>query len=696
VSVTEKTMEKKAKRNCLRVLRVIGVFLFLLSSYPLFSQETGMKAEVGAEKVARGYRFTYSLTLSRTLPEVVEEVKTDFPKAIRIVDGPTIRSVLEEDKEGEMKRAARVSFTLMGEKMGWWRLPGPFVLFRNGDIVPAPDKAVGIGRFRGGGIDVPISARWDLKKEEVYVGETLPVLLRAEDLRNIGLIDSFNYSPPSSGSFEKVSGIGEIEQWETEEVQVYSLPAAAFLFTPFAPGEVTLPPGRVSVNGQSAESPPATIIVKPLPQAVMESGAVGSFSFSASVDMEEMAARETLVCTLRLSGEGNMAYLSLPTPLLEGLTEKRTEEYEDLTPGMGGYRGVREIRYYCTGTKRSDGSNEEGRITVPDFTYLDPVTGEIERIEGGQFSITLSSSDYSEAGETKDVEKPLLLISPDNSGWIGTNYYRKGLYYLFLLPGAIILVVLLILGKLKLLPLAAAGILAVFLLTACSHPKETEDFSRPYKEFQKENYNLSALLFEEEAKKKGHYFLYHNAGVSSHFAGERALAVYFLRKAVYKNPLQTRSREALTAIENEYGLEGQTPLPFPVHPELFFFSLIFFVNFFFALAGLFLFKRNGVVVILLLLMVAGILGSTAGLIGSAASREKRVGIVMDGREGLKKIPMDSAEEWFSIEEGTAVQVMQFYSNYILVETGYGIKGWIGKMNLAMVSERKNEENVYGK
>lgn len=664
------------------VLGGVLALLWCLAIVPLSSQETGIQAEVGEEKAARGYRFTYSITVSRALPEDIERVETSFPETIRIIDGPNLRSILEEDEQGEMKRATRVSFTLMGEKMGWWRLPGPRVHFTNGEVVPAPEKAVGIGRFRGGGIDVPISARWDLPKMEIYLGETLPVLLRAEDLRNIGLIDSLEYSPPSLGSFERVSGLGEIEQWETEEIQVYSLPAAVFLFTPFEVGEVTFSPAEVFINQQSAESPPVTIRVKALPPEARESGAVGSFSFSVDVDRREPAARDTLVCTVRVSGEGNLTYLTLPEPRFEGLRVTKTEEYEDLKPSMGGYKGVREIRYFCTGGKG------EATIQVPDFVYFNPAREETTRIEGEDFSITLLPPDQTGMGEDNEEGNPWLLISPESAGWTGTDYYREGVYYLFLLPGAIILLVLLILGKLKLLPLAVVGLVTMVLFTACTRPKDAGDFSRAYEEFEGENYNLSTLLFQQGAQRKGYYYLYHNAGVSSHFAGDKAEAVYFLRKAVYKNPLQTRSRETLSALEEEYGLQGQTPLPFPVHPEIFFFSLILFVNLFFALGGLFLFKRNGVVVILLLLMFAGVLGSGAGLLGSALSRDRRVGIVMDDREGLKKIPMDSAEEWLSIEEGTAVRVEQFFSDYVLVETGYGIKGWIGKSNISMVSDGK--------
>ena len=61
-------------------------------------------------------------------------------------------------------------------------------------------------------------------------------------------------------------------------------------------------------------------------------------------------------------------------------------------------------------------------------------------------------------------------------------------------------------------------------------------------------------------------------------------------------------------------------------------------------------------------------------------------------EGLvKKIPEEIGSKWLILPEGTSVSFKKEEGDYILVNTAYGLEGWVLKNQLIFVKENRTLE-----
>ena len=52
------------------------------------------------------------------------------------------------------------------------------------------------------------------------------------------------------------------------------------------------------------------------------------------------------------------------------------------------------------------------------------------------------------------------------------------------------------------------------------------------------------------------------------------------------------------------------------------------------------------------------------------------GVILYDETAMRKIPDERASGWRSLVAGTSVAVQGLSDGFILVETGYGLKGWV--------------------
>ncbi len=194
------------------------------------------------------------------------------------------------------------------------------------------------------------------------------------------------------------------------------------------------------------ESPPVTIHVKPLPEAgkpVGFTGAVGTFTFDASVDRKELKANEALNYTLKIKGSGNIKLLNTLNTNFPTDFEKYDPKITDtITEKLSGVAGTRTYNYLVI-------PRHEGAYTIDPvkFSYFNPATERYVSFPSKPFqikvnkgkdeaSVTAFSADKQDVKvlgkDIRYIKNNLDLSKPDS------EFYGSAMYYLLLLLGPVL------------------------------------------------------------------------------------------------------------------------------------------------------------------------------------------------------------------------------------------------------------------
>jgi hypothetical protein len=170
--------------------------------------------------------------------------------------------------------------------------------------------------------------------------------------------------------------------------------------------------------------------------------------------------------------------------------------------------------------------------------------------------------------------------------------------------------------------------------------------------------------------------LEHNLGVCSAGVGETGAAVVHLRRSLRYRPADRGTREALRAVEEAAGLEGQLPPPVPVNPDVLFVATLVLANLSLGAAG-FALRRKGVraLILMIMLAIAGCI-SLGVLFGLLYSESRPVGVVVAEGVGLARIPEDDARASVVLPPGTSLRIRGRAEGYYLVETASRFRGWV--------------------
>ena len=63
------------------------------------------------------------------------------------------------------------------------------------------------------------------------------------------------------------------------------------------------------------------------------------------------------------------------------------------------------------------------------------------------------------------------------------------------------------------------------------------------------------------------------------------------------------------------------------------------------------------------------------------------GIISSGGANLTKVPNERALEWITLGEGNCVYIKGEWGDEYLIETEYGLQGWVSKNYLLVLEER---------
>ncbi len=92
--------------------------------------------------------------------------------------------------------------------------------------------------------------------------------------------------------------------------------------------------------------------------------------------------------------------------------------------------------------------------------------------------------------------------------------------------------------------------------------------------------------------------------------------------------------------------------------------------------GIFYWSKRGALLILSILLFLAAAGSLGTFLYSLVETGKPFAVVSQERASLKRIPLDEAQVWIQLKEGTSLLVEGSAQGFVLVKTGLGLEGWI--------------------
>lgn len=627
--------------------------------------------ELSERAIAVGERVAYVITIDHEEPADVSVRVPDFP-GLRVVEGPTIRPVSILSGSGR-ERAIEVRFTLEATRAGRYVLPSVPVSVAGQPYLTEP-RLLEIGERRNRQ-RVPFLARWSGTGRSLYAGEASVFTLEIYNVPEYLYPSSITLDAPENAIMEEVQGLGSIDQYSIDDVSLYSIPVAVFMVTPSQAGTLVLPEATISTGELTAVAAPRSIEVRPLPGAVESSGAVGSFTYDVALEPASLLANETTRLSIRVSGTGNLHFLALPEPVIEGFRIEDDSRTSSLTPLQHGYEGWTERVLTLRPTDEST-YRVEGGI----FVSLDPVTSAISRQRA-----QLPAPTVLRANEPVAIEGQVTTLEPLDAAGIGAmerrSWYDDPLAYGWLVPGLLVFVATRIWKRRD----AGAAMLVVcvgLLLTdAAADRLRWTDIDRGLARYRQGDLPSAIYAFEDAVRATpDSAAINYNLAVLHFKSGDTPRAAFAAREAVRLAPLQDLPRGLLATIERSKGIERSVAPPHLVHPDLFFLALAVLVNAFFAGAALTRGRRRSATVIAGILLVLLIAGSATGLATSALCHEHQIAVVREGIT-LRRVPGVEADGWLAVESGSGVTVVATHGGSVLVRTDLGLEGWVSVTDL---------------
>jgi hypothetical protein len=668
---------------------LVGLFLVALFSESIFGEDSPALSFL-PNPVGLNDRFTLSFEIDVPSASMVSVEDWEFPEGIRLYAGPNIRGIVKVKEDGSSHPAVSVSYILLSNRTGRVLFPElPFVVGSERHTTEVGIQRV--GTYRDNRLSIPLELEWEIPEGPFYEGQTIPAVLVMRNQEEILLPERVSVPASGGGLFEEAPELGEIRRRLYGDTVLYTVPVTGYLFTPTGAGRFFLNKASVTAEGIPGTSDALAVNVESLPEDVAASGGVGRFEMDVSPLPETSRVGDTIQLTVRITGEGNLAYLTPPEPDFDGLVLVRSEETHDYRASQGGYQGYRETRYLIQ-------TEEEGNfeISVPAFSFFDPWDTRVFTLPGRELAFQVISggliSIEEETFSLSDLRyTPAEIISAQS-----IELFRLRYVYLAFVPGPLLLFLFRVHRK-RLLQFLLL-LLAPWVLFILSVSGEHIDFER-LKEagelLQQQEYEAASLLYRDlasEHPRNGR--LLFNWALCLEGTEKRAEAVNTLiasaRHAV-PDPRVRSFWDSLTD-SDQYIRQFQLPAYFP--PDVSFILLLIFYNLFFLAAVLAMFFKRSY--LLLVSLLFGTLSfAAAGLFGHAVYVRSSPIAVVASDVVSRRIPRDSAEAWLELPEGLTVKVTQRSGDFLLLSTAYGVEGWVGSGDILrsdnLFQDRREQE-----
>ncbi len=617
--------------------------------------------------LSEGESFTINITIPDAPSGSIRIEELDFPEELSLVEGPLI-STSAGEKDGTVQ--VEISYSLQSLRAGRAIIP-PISISINTDKYQSPKGIIEIKRKAEPRI-IPFEVVWEIEKTNLYIGETIAVVVLIEETTEIAFPDSVSVTSPQGGVFEEIEGIGKIRRENIGGMELFSVPVMSYAFTPTQTGEAVIPKAEVSLYGLTVRSEEIVIQVNDLPEPVKKSGAVGNFTFSSEISSSAVKIGETVNLKMRINGEGNLTYLQFPIPAAEGLISTLHGEDQILTPIMSGFSGYRMVRYQYT--PENEGKVE---IRIPSFSWINPKTGIMRQTEAETYTVTVTSAEK-QFSDSTNSQYSLLGIERIKKHEPADAYLNPW-SYLWILPGFGILIFSFLRRRysiiIVLIPLC-------FLCISANTGEESADFPADLLAAAEKYYETGEIESAVEnyeralAVKSGSPGIWYNLSLAYYSSSQYGSAIFSIRKAIMENPMIQLYWDTLEWMESSLSLDRQVEPQRWIHPDIFLISLAVFFNITCGVGSLSMYRKKSRYVIVTILGLVLTLFSMSALVYSSALGRYGSGIVGPETTALRKIPEPDAAKWLVLDEGTAINIKSQAEDFFLVETTYGIEGWL--------------------
>lgn len=678
----------KRKRQLSRRL-VAALFPFFLFTLALSAQENeeevnaSISVEISPSKILVGQRFDLSIFADFPSYRSVSIKEPQLPDGLALAGGPykSAQTVRVGDLTNpQYIKKTRVFYKFKVSEPGIYNI-GSFTLSDGETTLSTEPLMFPVLSYDERNLKYPVFARWSDVPQEIYVGETIPLILRMENLEALSFPDSVEMSPPSGGMFERVNSVGEIEVTSIGDDEVYVAPIDSWLYTPTVTGSVRIPKATVSMGEIERNTDAFTVTVLDIPSEIESSGAVGSFQ--VSTELEDLPLRREGISTLRIrvEGEGNLNYLRMPQPDFSGINVIEKTEVNNFVPSSRGYEGFREDLY-----RISAGDEAELSILFQPWSWFDRKNDQVEmenlasyRYENQQVSDSESLSTH---GDNFSLLNSKSVLEQRDS------LYDKSLYYLLVLPGLVSIVAAFVRRRYD-LKATAYSLLVLLLISSviaeAGDPaqrldKAEELFLSGEHEEALEIYTLMSDELEDNPA-----YLY-NKSLIHYELSQKGEALYNVRRALNIKPGSRLYNNALKMMEEDFGLDHQVRASSGFSPDLFFLIFILLFNGGCLVVSLNIRKRKIELSILIIMIFFLSLMSLGTVVYSHWVSRSDTAVVATPGGDLKKVPGSLGGEWLILQEGTSVQVVSESDSSVLIRTGYGLEGWLEAEQLIFLKE----------
>ena len=649
---------------------LVALLLFMIPLCSIFAVDAEWK-----DHIIEHQRFTLKFITSFPGRHKVDIKDPLWPEGIDKISGPYTAQRTIQKEDGNYATVLQLIYTLRAGSVGIFRIP-PVEVSDGVEIQRSEALSIPVLSRDESFLNYPLVAGWQSNPPSLYAGQAYPLVLIMHNMEEISLPESVQLTTPDGAFLEKVRGIGDIGYDKVGEDTLFHVPMETWMITPSRSGVLNLGAASVQILGLSRKTDSLKIDVKPLPEELSATAAIGDFRYTLELPEQEISSGTQVVLKIRVDGTGNLNYLNLPEPEFSESLNVLRKENSDYHAVPGGYSGYRELELRFS-------ADEEGSYTInfPEFHWINPATGRIFRHPAELYSFRVRSLLDSLQEDTQDFSLiPVQELLKEGK----TGLYKNPWLYLLFLPGPVYLLFV----RLGVFRKSSIVLLVSLLLmsAALQESLDTAWLDEAQKAFEKADFDQALKLYETRGRgwEERAAFLY-NRGVLRFLSGSNSSAVADLRSALKIRPTNSLFSGTLSLVEEHLGLEHQPVTTLFVSPDLLFVLILLSVNLIFIFLAFHRLKRqSGWSMLMVLLSILVSMAGTTELTRSLLLLHRKEAVV-SAEISIRKIPEENASPWIALPEGTAVEMIRSFDGFVLIHTAYGLEGWVSRDDLIMLN-----------
>jgi len=443
--------------------RILFVMVFLASGF--FSVAQKLTATVSKNKVAVGEQFEITFSLNGNGSNFKAPQLNDF----NVYFGPSQSSSVQIIN-GNMSQTIGFSYVVAAKKEGKFTIQ-PATIIANGNKIESNTVTIevvkgsagqssrsGSGELSEEDISNNLFVRTIVSKQKAWLGEQITVTHKVYTRLNLKGFQDVKFPSYNGFYVQDLSKQAQITlQSENLDGIVYNVAELkkAFLF-PQRSGTIQIEPLQVECvvrqrsnrqpqsvfdqlfgNGgvedkiYSVKSKTVNIEVQALPESNKPEGyegAVGNFSFKASIDRDKLKANEGTTLKITVSGRGNLKLLNAPSiSFPQDIEAYDPKTKDEVVTTVNGVSGSKTFEYLLI--PRHEG---EYKIDQINFSYFDPEKRSYVTIPSPEFVLHVEKADKENASPGMIVAKDEVKLIGNDIRYIKTdkiNLKKKGEHF---------------------------------------------------------------------------------------------------------------------------------------------------------------------------------------------------------------------------------------------------------------------------